>query len=39
MNFGEHLPIFPFVVWVNNLDAAQGGRGWLKNASPLKRWL
>jgi hypothetical protein len=33
-NFREHLPIFLFVVWVNNLDTAQGGRGWLENASP-----
>jgi hypothetical protein len=35
-NFREHLPTFIHVVQLHILDDAQGGRGWLENASPLK---
>jgi hypothetical protein len=34
VKFAEHLPTFMCVVQVHILDDAQGGRGWLENASP-----
>ena len=33
-NFGEYPPTFIRVVQAHILDDAQGGRGWLENASP-----
>jgi hypothetical protein len=38
MDFREHLPIFLFVVWVNNLDGAQGAEHGSRTPRH-RRWL